>query len=81
MRSALDTLGMIVGFGLPVLLVLWWMRKPVSGAPRDAMASRAKASVHGISLLIWPTRAYHETLIDDASETASSVEDEQPQIR
>lgn len=79
MRATLETLGMILVVGIPVALVLLWMRRPVGGVPRDAMASRAKASASGLPLLTWPSRAYRETLIDDATDTRSSVQHKRPE--
>lgn len=71
-----STVGFAAIILVPIGLVLWWMRKPASNVPRDAMASRAKASARGLGLLIWPTKAYHETLIDDAIDTAPSCDDD-----
>lgn len=73
MRAIFDALGLLVVVAIPIALVLLWMRKPISGVPRDAMASRAKASASGLPLLTWPSRAYRETLIDDATDTRSSI--------
>lgn len=54
---------------VPVVALIFWLRRPSGGGvPRDALASRAKAGAGGPGLLIWPSKAYRKTLIDDAAD-------------
>ena len=68
----LDTLIMILVVGIPVGLVLFYVRRPYGegAVPRDALASRGKAKAMGVGLLVWPTKAYRETLIDTADDAS-----------
>lgn len=60
---------LFVVLAAPVAALLFWLRRPSGGGvPRDAMASRAKASASGPGLLLWPSKAYRKTLVDDAAD-------------
>jgi hypothetical protein len=65
----MESLVLLLILAAPVAALLFWLRRPSGGGvPRDALASRAKASASGPGLLVWPTKAYRKTLIDDAAD-------------
>jgi hypothetical protein len=51
---------------IPAVVMFLYMRRPFGGAPRDAMASRAKAEL-GESVYIIPSDAGQD-LVDDAAD-------------
>lgn len=72
----LDTLILLLVIGVPVGLVLWYLRKPYDpgSVPRDALASRGKGKAFGTGLFVWPTRAYRKTLIDTADDASHDAD-------
>lgn len=68
----LDTLIMFFVVGVPVGVVIWYLRKPYDegSVPRDALASKGKSKVIGAGLFVWPTNAYRKTLIDTADDAS-----------
>jgi len=78
--GAMEAIVLIVVLAVPVAALLFWLRRPSGGGvPRDALASRAKASASGPGLVLWPSRAYRETLVNDAADLPDAPEgDEAP---
>ncbi len=65
----MESIVLLIVLAVPVAALLFWLRRPSGGGvPRDALASRAKAGASGPGLLLWPSRAYRETLVDDAAD-------------
>lgn len=65
----MESIVLLIVLVVPVAALLFWLRRPFGGGvPRDAMASRAKAGASGPGLLLWPSKAYRATLVDDASD-------------
>jgi hypothetical protein len=65
----MESLVLLIVLAVPVAALLFWLRRPSGGGvPRDALASRAKAGASGPGLLLWPSKAYRETLVDDAAD-------------
>ncbi len=71
------TVSVLLVIGIPLAALLFWMRRPVRGVPRDAMSLRGKANARGPGLLVWPTKAYRETLIDDAADQSKSDDEDE----
>ena len=72
----IDTLLFLLVVGVPVGLVLWYLRRPYDqgSVPRDALASRGKAKAIAPGLFVWPTKAYRRSLIDTADDASHDSE-------
>jgi hypothetical protein len=71
-----STVVVVLVISVPLGLLLYWWRRPVRGVPRDAMSLRGKADAWGWGLYVWPTKAYRDTLIDEAADLPESDEDD-----